>query len=148
MTTIVNVNQPRRQTGCLVQLLWFLFVGWWASLAAAVFAYLCMVTVLGIPLGIIIINKMPKIIALREPGGAQSAVTVVATGQMTVVNVGTAQQQQRTWLLRLPYFVFIGCWLGALWMVLAWVICCTVVGLPVGLWMFDQAPAVLSLHRD
>jgi hypothetical protein len=27
-------------------------------------------------------------------------------------------------------------------------ICCTVVGLPVGLWMPDQAPVVLSSHRD
>lgn len=147
MTTIVNLNQPKKQTGCLLQVVWFLFVGWWASAAAITIAYLCMVTIIGIPLGIAIVNKLPKIIALREPQGDQG-LTVMTTGEATVVNIGASQAEQRGWLLRLPYFLLIGWWLGAIWMSLAWFICCTIIGLPAGLWMFDKAPAVLSLHRD
>lgn len=145
MTTVVNINQPKKQTGCLTQLLWFLFIGWWASFFAVALAYLCMLTVIGIPLGIAIINKLPKIIALREPQSAQGGVTIVTTPQATVVAIG-GQVQQQSFPIRAIYFVLIGWWLGGIWMGLAWVICCTIIGLPLGLPMFDKAPAVMTLH--
>ncbi|MGI6376462.1 MAG: YccF domain-containing protein [Anaerolineae bacterium] len=148
MTTIVNINQSKKQPGCLGQLFWFLFIGWWASAIAVSLAYFCMLTIVGIPLGIAIINKLPKIIANREPQSAQGGVTVVATAQATVVNVGGGQTQQQSFVIRAVYFLLIGWWLGGLWMSLAWVICCTVIGLPLGLPMFDKAPAIMSLHRD
>ena len=50
-------------------------------------------------------------------------------------------------LIQILYFAFIGWWLGGAWVILAWILMVTVIGLPFGFWMFDLAPAVVSLKR-
>jgi uncharacterized membrane protein YccF (DUF307 family) len=50
--------------------------------------------------------------------------------------------------LRAIYFVLIGWWLSAVWMEMAYAICLTIIGLPIGLWMFDKVPALVSLRRS
>ena len=147
MTTIVNINPSSRQPGCLVQLLWFLAIGWWASACAVGLAYFFMLTIVGIPLGVMIVNQLPKIIALREPGKAQGGVTVVTTPGTAVVNIGGGQVRQTNFLVRAVYFLLVGWWLCGIWMSIAWAISCTIIGLPLGLIMFDKVPALLSLHK-
>ena len=39
-------------------------------------------------------------------------------------------------------------WLSAFWMEVAYFFCLTLLGLPIGLWMFDKTPAVLTLGRQ
>ena len=84
-----------------------------------------------------------RVIALR---GKSGGVTVTTAGNVTTVTTGTAVPQHNI-LLRAIYFVLIGWWLSAVWMELAYVICLTIIGLPVGFWMFDKVPALVSLRR-
>ncbi len=49
----------RNQPGCLVQLFFFVFIGWWLGALAIILAYALFLTVIGIPLGVMIINKIP-----------------------------------------------------------------------------------------
>jgi len=141
MSTVVVSSQ--KNPGCLVQLLWFLFVGWWAGQVWIALAWLLMLTVVGIPLGVMMMNKVPQVIALR---GQASGTTVTTVGNVTVVTAGTSVPQHNI-LLRAIYFLLIGLWLSAIWMELAYFACLTIIGLPIGFWMFDKVPALVSLRR-
>ncbi len=45
------------------------------------------------------------------------------------------------------YFLLIGWWFSAIWIVLAWLIAVTIIGLPVAQWMFLRVNAILTLQR-
>lgn len=143
MSTVV-VSPKKSGPGCLAQVLWFVFIGWWAGQVWIFIAWLLMLSVIGIPLGIMMMNKVPQVIALR---GESTALTVTSVGGETVVSVG-GQVPQHNIILRAIYFLLIGWWLSAFWMELAYAICLTIIGLPVGFWMFDRVPAVVSLRRS
>jgi uncharacterized membrane protein YccF (DUF307 family) len=70
VTVNVNLGMPsmqvRHQPGCLMQLLYFMFIGWWLGALAVVLAYLCFGFIITIPFGVMIINKIPYLMALRE----------------------------------------------------------------------------------
>jgi uncharacterized membrane protein YccF (DUF307 family) len=61
--------------------------------------------------------------------------------------VRTEGLPQHNWLLRLIYFVLIGWWLSFLWINAAWIISATIIGLPIGIWMFNRLPGITTLMR-
>lgn len=138
-TKLITQENP----GCLIQLLWFAFVGWWLGQAWMVAAWLLMITILGIPLGVMMLNALPKVIALRNPIDHMQVVKGW-DGRLTRREVDVPQYN---FILRALYFLLIGWWLSALWMEAAFGISLTYIGLPVGLWMFDRVPALVSLRQ-
>ncbi len=114
--------------GCLVQVLWFLFIGWWLGQIWIAVSWVLMLTVVGIPFGVMMLNRIPQIMALR---GQQSAVTVTHVGGVTVVSDGGSVPQHNI-VLRAIYFVLIGWWLSAIVMEVAYVLCMTIIGMPLG----------------
>ena len=128
--TIIVRNQP----GCLVQLLYFVFIGWWLGALAISLAYLLFLTILGIPLGVMIINKIPYLMALRQTD--------------PVISYAGSAAAQHNFIIRALWFLLIGFWLTALWLSLAYIFACTIIGMPIGFWMFDKAPALLTLRRN
>lgn len=132
---VVRQNRP----GCLVQLLWFVLVGWWAGQLWIALAWVFAATVIGIPLAVKMFNKLPDIIALR---GAENF-TVSYYGNRTVVQ----EMPQYNILLRALWYVLVGWWLTGVWVEVAYVLCLTFILMPVGFWMFDRVPAIVSLRR-
>ena len=136
-TVNVNVNVTpiiiRNQPGCLVQVFFFLIFGWWLGALAIILSYLFFLTILGIPIGVMIINKIPYLMALRntEP-------VISLLGQDT---------KQINIFLRIIWFILLGWELTALWLILGYLFCCTIIGMPIGFWMFDKAPGLLTLHK-
>lgn len=49
--------------------------------------------------------------------------------------------------IRALWFLFAGLWLGQIWLIVAWVLNLTVIGLPVGLWMLSLMPQVMTLRQ-
>ena len=137
------VIEKQQNPGCLLQILWFAFIGVWLGQAWMVVAWFFMVTIIGIPLGIAMLNMLPKVFALREP----SRKVMIRRGQNGEVYQREIDPPQVNILLRAIYFILIGWWLSAIWMEAAYAISLTVIGLPVGFWMFDRVPAILSLQR-
>ena len=91
------------------------------------------------PLAVMMLNRIPQVIALR----GETELVVKSWGGHTVVS----EMPQYNILLRALYFILIGWWVSALWMELAYALCMSVIGLPLGFWMFDRVPAIVSLHR-
>jgi len=142
-TSTVVVVSSRKDPGWLVQVLWFLFIGWFAGQVWIAIAWLLMMTIIGIPLAVMMLNKVPQVIALR---GQAADLTVTTVSGVTVVSAG-AQVPQHNILLRAIYFLLVGWWLSAIWIELAYFACLTIIGLPLGFWMFDKVPALVSLRR-
>lgn len=137
------VIETKNNPGCLLQLLWFACIGVWLGQAWMVVAWILMVTIIGIPLGVAMLNMLPKVIALREP---TQQVMISRSGEGSLVRRDIAPAQV-PFVLRALYFVLVGWWFSALWMEAAYAISLTIIGLPVGFWMFDRVPLVLSLKR-
>lgn len=133
--TIVAKKNP----GCLVQLVWFALVGWWLGQAWVAVAWFLAATVIGLPLAVMMLNRVPEVIALR----GETELLVRNIGGRAVVT----EAPQVNLLLRALYFLLVGWWASALWIETAYALCCTIIGLPLGFWMFDRVPAIVSLKR-
>lgn len=137
------VIETKRNPGCLLQILWFAFIGVWLGQIWMAVAWILMITIIGIPFGVAMLNMLPKVFALREPTH-RVRIRSINGGQVVQDEL---EPKQVNILLRALYFILIGWWLSALWMEAAYAICLTIIGLPVGFWMFDRVPAILSLKR-
>ena len=131
-TTTTQSNSP----GCLIQILYFLLIGWWLGGAWVIVAWVLMVTILGLPIGAAMLNDVPQVMALR----GRRVVEVQASGAVR-------EAPQISMLLRIPYFLLVGWWASALWLSAAYALCMSVIGIPIGFLMFDLTPAIVSLKR-
>jgi uncharacterized membrane protein YccF (DUF307 family) len=116
----------------VVRAVWFVFVGWWATIAVVEIAWALNVTVVGLPIGIWLINRVPTVQSLAEPRS---------------LDEGEDPPRQPSIVVRATYFVVVGWWLSFLWANAAAVLSASIVGLPLGFWMFNRLPYVTSLHR-
>jgi uncharacterized membrane protein YccF (DUF307 family) len=141
-TTPPIATEAKRGPGCLIQILWFLFVGWWLGAILIVIAWLMNVSIIGLPLGIAILNNIPRTLALQEPKVLLQ--TVERNGRTVIVE---SELPQPNFWLRAIYFVLVGWWWSGVWLLLAYVFCATIILMPVGLGMFRLTPAMTTLRR-
>ncbi len=120
-----------------------MFVGWWLTGIVAGVAWFAMITIIGLPLGIWLINRIPTVITLR-PRTRQVQEMVDAAGFRRLVAVPI---QQPAWIVRGVWFVFVGWWASAFVMAIGWLLVVLIITLPLGLLMFNRVPFVASLYR-
>jgi hypothetical protein len=128
----------------LVRALWFLFIGLWLGALSTVLAWLLNLTIIGLPLGLMILNRLPRIMTLK-PTPLRLHVSV----QNGVTIIQQTRPVQRPLAVRALYFLLIGCWGSALWLLAAWLLVGATLGLglPLAFWMFDRVPFVTTLSR-
>src|SRR5699024_7767034 len=105
-------------------------------------AWLLNTTIIGIPFGIKMINMVPKVLTLKNTRNTQ-IVTVTEEG----TNIEIHGAGQRSLIVRGIYFILIGWWASGIWMLLAWLVSLTIIGLPVAIWMYNLLPTIVSLYR-
>jgi uncharacterized membrane protein YccF (DUF307 family) len=138
----VNVQTHRNSPGCLVSGLWFIFFGWWIGGLATLTAWLLGVTIIGLPVSLFILNNLPFLLVLQPPS-SETVTTITAQGTVTQ----NREMKQINWFLRAIYFLLVGWWWSLIWMILSYIVCLTIIGLPLGLLMFRLAPAMTTLKR-
>jgi uncharacterized membrane protein YccF (DUF307 family) len=126
----------------LLRILYFLLFGWWFTGVWINAAWFLNATIIGLPLGLWMLNRVPQVLTLHP-----SRHVVLAERRGEQLELRTGHLPQRPWPLRLVYFVLIGWWLSWLWANAAWIVSATIIGLPLGIWMFHRLPAVTTLMR-
>ncbi len=129
--------------GLLVRAIWWLFVGWWLSGIVVGIAWIALITIIGIPLGVWLINRLPTVLTLR-PRSRTWTIGQDASGGTVVSEAG---RDQVAWPVRGIWFLLIGWWASGIWMAAAWLVQLTIVGIPIALIMFNRTPFVASLYR-
>jgi uncharacterized membrane protein YccF (DUF307 family) len=125
--------------GLLVRALYFILFGLWFSGVWAVVAWVLCVTIIGLPFGLWMLNRLPQVVTLKP---SRSDLVVTETGRVLERDV-----PQAPLLLRAIYFLLIGWWLSAIWIAVAWALCASIVGMVIGFWMFNRVPAIITLAR-
>lgn len=100
-------------------------------------------TIVGLPLGIMMFNALPKVMTLKSRKG-QLSMTANADGTYLLTK---NHVKQRPFWIRALYFLFIGCWFSIVWAYTAYAIGLFIVTLPVSFLMFNRMPAVTTLSR-
>ena len=115
--------------------IWFVLVGWWLSLLWTLFAWLINLTLIGQPVGAMMLNAIPQIMTLQRLRRVRPA-------------RAPRQYEEHPFILRALWFLLIGCWASLLWMLLAWALTASLLLLPIGFWMFDRVPTITTLAQE
>jgi len=120
----------------LGRILYFIFIGWWLGIFVALAGYLLSVTIILLPIGVILLNRLPTFIYLREPGEP--------------CEYGFSHRHIREelpFLLRALWFILIGWELGFIAIVLGYLMVVSIVLLPFGIWLLNRVPLILTLSQ-
>lgn len=132
-------SQPASQVPFLIRVIWFFVLGWELTAIWLLVAWVLNLTVIGLPMGLWMINRVPQVLTLKARPGVWN--TNLSTGHTKFQST-----RQPNWFLRAIYFVLIGWWFSLLWTIVAWLLCLTIVGLPLGAMMLNAIPAVTTLQ--
>jgi uncharacterized membrane protein YccF (DUF307 family) len=127
----------------ILRVLWFFFIGWHITFWWILAAWLLNLTIIGMPLGLWMLNRVPLVLTLRT----QRTYAVAETQEDGVVKWHTQGVPQPPFLVRAIYFVLIGWWFSLIWALLGWLLCVTIIGLPLGVLMLNRLPGVTTLMR-
>jgi uncharacterized membrane protein YccF (DUF307 family) len=121
----------------IVRAIWFVAVGWWLTGVLLSAAWILNLTVVGLPVGIKLINKVPKALTLKS----------TESSEVDRIEIGGSSGATPGFLTRAVYFVLVGWWASLIWTGIAYVLCLSVLALPIGIKMFNKLPKVVSLYE-
>ena len=138
-----NYVRQDSQFPFILRALWFIFIGWHVTFWWVLAAWLLNLTIIGMPLGLWMLNRVPLVLTLRT----QRSYSVGEIRDGKVVEWHTQGVPQNPFILRAIYFILIGWWLSLVWALLGWLLCITIIGLPLGVLMLNRLPEVTTLMR-
>jgi uncharacterized membrane protein YccF (DUF307 family) len=130
--------------GMLIRTAWYIFIGWWLSGILMFAAGACIVSVILLPVGLALVNRLPAVMTLR-PATQRAITTLNADGTL---RVHLTEAAQRPMWQRALYFAFVGWWASLLTMAAAYFISLTIIGIPLALMILNRLPVVTTLRRN
>ena len=127
--------------GLLARALYFIFIGWWFGLFWAFLSWFMYATVIGAPLGVVMMNKIPGAISLKARDR-----DIVVVQDPEGYRVQQVNKEQYPLWARILYYP-VGLVASLLTILLGWLLCVLLITLPLGIMVFNKVPAVASLHR-
>lgn len=134
----MSAIEATQQRSLIVRAIWYLLIGWWATGIWLGVAWFLNVTIIGLPIGIKMINWVPWVVSLKPREKVQ------ALDEERIETVGL---DQPSLIIRAVWFVFIGWWASGIWTGVAYVFTISIIGLPVAIWMYGKLPWIVSLYR-
>jgi uncharacterized membrane protein YccF (DUF307 family) len=138
-----TITHGKRGPNFFLRVLWYVFIGWWLTGISLAIGYLAGLTVIGLPFAFWIFNRTGTLLTLRPR--SQTTTIVEADGTAAVSYQGA---RQRSLWLRALWFVLVGWWAALIWMIVAYLISLTIIGIPIGIMMLNRLPEVFTLHRN
>ena len=133
--------RPKDEVPFIIRVLWFFIFGWELTGIWILIAWALNATIIGLPLGLWMIDRVPQVLTLKSRSGAWLVDRKNGASQFM-------PKRQPPFLIRAVYFVLVGWWFSLLWAALAWAICGTIIGLPLGVMMLHALPMVTTLHQN
>ena len=137
----IKVRRPVQEIPFLIRVIYFFLLGWELTGVWVLVAWLLNVTIIFLPLGLWMIDRVPQVLTLKMRPG--SYVVDSKDGRSQFV-----PERQPLFLLRALYFIVIGWWFSLIWALFAWLLCATIIGLPIGVIMLNTLPFITTLHRS
>lgn len=141
MSTGVPVR-VKEGPGLLVRAVWFVVIGWWATGVISAIAWACLASLILLPVGIWLINRIPTVLTLRPR--TRDVWVASGPGGSSVV---CAPIRQTSWPVRGLWFILVGWWASALVMAVGYALVLLVITLPLGVMLYNRVPFVASLYR-
>lgn len=143
MSATTTIVDTRGGPNLLIRILWFLFIGWWLSLVVITLAAIANLTVIGIPLGLWLMNRVPQVVTLKLDKTQYT--TTTDSGGSTVITVTNVPQ--RPFWQRAVWYLLVGWWLTTIMLYVAWTFCLTLILMPLAFPMFSATGKLLTLKR-
>lgn len=121
----------------LIRVFYFLLVGWWVGILWSILAYVSCLTILFLPVGLMMFNRLPQVLTLRPVSEAR-----------LVDRSYLDEKKEFPFLIRALYFFLLGWEVTGIWVGVALLLCLTIIGIPLGLMMLNQVPLVLTLKQN
>jgi uncharacterized membrane protein YccF (DUF307 family) len=129
-----------RQVPLLIRFVYFLAFGLWFGGLCAVAGWILCVTVVGLPLGIWVLHRLPLVTTLTMPDDEYRPIQSAKDFRHEDAD------EPFPFLIRALWFVLVGWWLAGLTIKVAFILSASIVFSPIGFWMINRVPAVLTLE--
>jgi uncharacterized membrane protein YccF (DUF307 family) len=140
---VPTVITMRGGPGLVLRAIWFIFVGWWATGILLAIAYVFSLTIILLPIAFVLFNVVPTVLTLRPR--RTHITTEMRDG---VMHISHDNVPQRQFVIRALWFLLVGWWLSAFCILLGYLMCISIVLLPVGLMVLNRIPEAMTLRRN
>ena len=137
----IKMRENNPETPFLLRVIWFFVFGWELTGIWVLVAWALNASIIGLPLGLWMIDRVPQVLTLKARPGVM--VTDMKDGRSEFLTAANTPC-----LVRAVYFVLFGWWFSLIWALLAWLLCATIIGLPLGVMMLNGLPTVTTLAKS
>lgn len=129
-----------RQLPLLIRLPYFFILGLPVGATCALVGWTLCVTVVFLPFGIWLLHRLPLVTTLTMPDEDYAPIARASDWKHV------PDEESVPLLGRILWFVLVGWWLSFIWIKLAFLLGMTFILTPVGFWMTNRVPAILTLE--